>query len=61
MIVEIQLEKTSQPLQYPKALNTYTKGPLYCILFERSGKRITHKFPLCNVFRIIEEYGDSKR
>ncbi len=61
MFIEIQLKETSQPLLYGKVLNTYTKGPLYCVMFEKASTRITHKFPLCSIFRIIEEYGDSKK
>lgn len=42
-------------------MNAYTKGPMYCVLFEKDGKRVTHKFPLCSLFRVIEEYNESKR
>lgn len=61
MRVEIQRNETSQPIVYEAALNAYTKGPMYCVLFERDGKRITHKFPLCSIFRVIEDYQESKR
>lgn len=60
MQIEIQRNETSQPLMYD-ALNAYTKGPMYCVLFEKEGKRITHKFPLCSLFRVIEEYNESKK
>lgn len=55
MMVQIQLDETSQPLLY-KVLNTYTKGNLYCVLFEERGYKIVHKYPLCNIFRVVEDY-----
>jgi len=58
--VEIQRNETSQPLEYV-AINAYTKGPMYCVLFEKDGKRVTHKYPLCSLFRVIEDYAPSKR
>lgn len=60
MKIEVQRNETSQPLVY-EALNAYTKGPMYCILFEKSGKRVTHKFPLISLFRVIEEYSESRK
>lgn len=42
-------------------MDAYTKGPMYCVLFEKDGKRMTHKYPLCSLFRVIEEYNESKR
>ena len=60
--IEIQLLQSSQPIVYEKTINAYTKGNLYCILFINSKKeRVTHKFPLMNIFRIIEEYPNSER
>lgn len=62
MRIELQRNETSQPIYYEHVLNTYTKGPLYCILFDdKNGTSIVHKYPLCSIFRIVEEYGDSKR
>lgn len=61
MKVEIQRNETSSPIVYEEALNAYTKGPMYCILFIKDGQRVTHKYPLCSIFRIIEGYGESKR
>ena len=60
MKIEIQRNETSQPIIYD-AMNAYTKGPMYCVLFEKDGERITHKFPLCSLFRVIEQYNESKR
>ena len=60
--IEIQRNESSLPLIYDEGvINAYTKGGLYCILFEKNGQRITHKFPLVSIFRIIENYPESKR
>lgn len=60
MHIEIQRNETSQPIIYD-AINAYTKGPMYCVLLEKDGKRVTHKYPLCSIFRVIEDYLLSKR
>lgn len=60
MHIEIQRNETSQPIIYD-ALNAYTKGPMYCVLLEKDGVRVTHKYPLCSLFRVIEDYQPSKR
>ena len=49
------------PIVYENAINAYTKGKLYCVLFEKDGKRVTHKYPIRSIFRVVEDYGDSKR
>jgi len=59
MNISIQRNETSQAIQY-NALNAYTKGPMYCVLLEMDGKRVTHKYPLCSLFRVIEDYSVSK-
>lgn len=61
MKVEIQRNETSQPIVYESAINAYTKGPMYCVLFEKDGRRTTHKYPLLSLFRVIEDYMESKR
>jgi len=61
MKIEIQRNETSQPLEYNGVINAYTKGPMYCVMFEKEGKRVTHKFPLISLFRVIEDYNDSKK
>lgn len=60
MKIEIQRNETSRPLEYD-AINAYTKGPMYCVMFEKDGERVTHKFPLCSLFRVIEQYSASKK
>ena len=62
MKVEIQRNESSLPIVYEEVINAYTKGQMYCILFvNKKGERVTHKFPLPSIFRIIEDYPDSKR
>jgi len=61
MKIEIQRNETSLPIVYENVINAYTKGNLYCVMFIKDGKRITHKYPLCSIFRVIEDYSDSKR
>jgi len=51
--VIIQLKETSQPLEY-EAINTYQKGDLFCI-YTYEGN--IYKFPMNNIWRIIEIYG----
>lgn len=53
-MVRVKLTETSQPLVYEKVINTYTKGGLYCILYQKGNEKLVHKYPLCNVFRIEE-------
>ena len=61
MKIEIQRNETSQPLVYESVINAYTKGPMYCVMFEKDGKRVAHKFPLRSLFRVIEDYNESKK
>lgn len=56
MKLGIHLQETSQIINYENVLNTYTKGPFYCIMFEKDGDRKVHKYPLLSIFRIEEEY-----
>ena len=61
MTIEIQRNESSYPIKYEDVINAYTKGPMYCIMFEnKQGERVTHKFPLVSIFRVIEDYSKSK-
>lgn len=55
--VKISLIETSQVIEHT-AKNTYSKGPFFCV-YEESG--LVHKYPIANIWRITEEYGDSGR
>lgn len=50
--VRIELIETSQPI-VREALNTYTKGALYCV-YRTDGT--VEKYPLARVWRVTEEY-----
>ena len=59
LIVEVWLFETSTPIHFEGVTSTYTKGPLYCI-YQESLKRTT-KWPVRNIWRVIESYPDSHR
>ena len=62
MKIEIQREESSLPIVYDNVLNAYTKGKLYCVLFtNKDGKRQTHKYPINSIFRVVEDYPETKR
>ena len=55
--VKISLIETSQVIEH-EAKNTYTKGPFYCVYAEDG---TVYKYPVSNIWRIAEGYGDSGR
>lgn len=55
MKVKLYLQQMARPKEYDAA-NLYTKGELLCIEFTQDGQRLVHKYPLCNVFRVEQEY-----
>lgn len=62
MKILIQRNESSYPIEYDNVINAYTKGALYCLMFEDSkGKRMTHKYPLASLFRVVEDYNKSMR
>ena len=62
MTIEIQRNETSYPIKYEDVINAYTKGPMYCVMFEnKEGERVTHKYPLVSLFRVVEDYNKSKK
>ena len=61
MKIEIQRNESSYPIVYEDVINAYTKGNMYCILLKKDDKTVTHKFPLCSLFRVVEDYEGSKR
>ena len=46
---------------YDNVENTYTKGPMYCVMFTIEEERVTHKYPLVSLFRVTEDYNKSKQ
>lgn len=63
MKVEIQRIESSQPIVYEDVVNAYTKGKLYCVMFvsQKTGERMTHKYPIRTIFRVVEDYPEIKR
>lgn len=55
-MIKVHLLEQSKPIEYSVVVNTYTKGATYCVLFERDGVMIVHKYPLVCIFRIEESY-----
>lgn len=56
MIVELHNQQSSRPIIYADAISTYTKDGMFCILIEENGKRVVHKYPMLNIWRVVEEY-----
>lgn len=52
MKISVHLLSQSRPIEYTDVDNAYTKDGMYCIY--RSGT--VEKFPLCNIFRVKEDY-----
>jgi hypothetical protein len=61
MKIKIQRNETSYPIEYKDVENAYTKGNMYCVMFIKDNKRVTHKYPLCSLFRVVEDYNESER
>ena len=54
MRVKLELLSTSQALIFENVTNVYTKDGLLCIYVKE--KNEVQKFPIKNIFRIIENY-----
>lgn len=52
--VKIELKETSQPIVLA-AVNTYTKGDLFCVLLAPPSLTV-QKFPVANIWRVTEDY-----
>jgi hypothetical protein len=53
MKIKVHLLSQSKPIEYEDVKNAYTKSVLYCVYLKNNQ---VHKYPLCNVFRIEEDY-----
>ena len=57
MKVSVHLLTAGQPKEYTNAVGTYTKEGCFGVILETlDGKRYVHKYPLTNIFRIVEDY-----
>ena len=52
--VTIHLKTQSQPIEYTEVINTFQKGDFYVIY--TVGEK-SHKYPIADIFRVIEDYG----
>jgi len=66
----VHLKTQSQPIAHNNVLNTYQKGDFYCVYVAgaiirasdgsvplATGDEKTYKYPIGDIFRVIEEYG----
>jgi hypothetical protein len=53
--VTISLKETSSPIVHNSVTNTYTKGDLFCVMIYELGELKVVKYPIGNIFRIIED------
>jgi hypothetical protein len=58
MKIEIQLKETSQKIEHEDARNTYQKGSFYCVYDDHIVGGKVYKYPIGNIWRIIEDYVD---
>ena len=55
--ISIQRDYSSQPIEHTNAVNAFQKGDLYCVMVKHEdGSHSVAKYPLCSIFRIVEEY-----
>lgn len=52
MKINVHLLSQSRPIEYADVTNAYTKDGMYCVYLQEK----VDKFPLCNIFRVTEEY-----
>lgn len=52
----LHLNEQSKPITYENVINTYTKGGLFCVFYLLKDTKTVDKYPLCNIFRIREDY-----
>lgn len=53
--VTMCMHDASTPIVHKSVTNTYTKGGLYCVMVYELGDIKVFKYPVGNIFRIIEE------
>lgn len=59
MEIKVHLNSQSQPIEHHGVKNAYTKDGMYCIYFEEGA--IVYKYPMCNIFRVTENYADQPK
>lgn len=62
MKVRINLEKTSQPIDFQcEVTNTYEKGSFYCVFVQSNPgevpkEGVVYKYPISRIFNVRESY-----
>lgn len=56
MKIVIWLKESSQAIKHDGIVNSYQKGDLYCVY----DGTLVYKYPIANIFRIIETYEKDK-
>ena len=56
MIVKVHNQQSSEPVVYENALGCFQKGDMFCVFFEKDGKKLTHKYPMIHIFRVENDY-----
>lgn len=52
-VIKVHMLSQSRPVVHSDVINSYTKDGMYCVL---SGGGAVLKYPLCNIFRVTEDY-----
>jgi len=56
MNTQVHLLSQSYALKHLNIIKAYIKDGVYCILIQIAGEKKVYKYPLCNIFRIVEDY-----
>lgn len=59
MYIEIWLHRLSQPIKL-ECNSTYQKGDFFCAEGSFDGIRKAYKYPIKDIFRIVETYNSAK-
>lgn len=54
MTIQIHNKDQSQPMIFSDVDNTYIKAGFYCLVMRE--KNIVQKFPIADIFRVVEPY-----
>ena len=57
MTIEIRFQEASETVEYSNVKTTYTKGPLFCILYN-TGR--VQKLPLMHIFDVQHPYDEQE-
>ena len=53
----VQLDRSSQPVEYKNVITTYQKGDLFCIAYiNKDDEKWVDKYPIQNIFRTRQTF-----